>query len=135
MSAGFAREWMIVSSSLKPALLFLIVTLETTFWSAAEMMQQSCLYLEISIPINRFIPPDKYFEHCCLPQRIRLCNHVNKNVDALTNWLTVIDEKLWSESPPNSQSCNDIGTDPQCFKYYNGVFNKTQEMGERRIIH
>ena len=29
----------------------------------------------------------------------------------------------------------DIGTDPQCFKYYNGVFNKTQEMGERRIIH
>ena len=34
---------------------------------------------------HRFIPPDKYFEHCCLPQRIRLCNYVNKNVDALTN--------------------------------------------------
>ena len=40
-------------------------------------------------------------------------------------------EKLWSESPPNSQSCSDIGTDPQCFKYYNGVFNKTQEIGRK----
>ena len=39
------------------------------------------------------------------------------------------------EAPAYIASCNDIGTDPQCFKYYNGVFNKTQEMGERRIIH
>ena len=28
-------------------------------------------------------------------------------------------------------SCNDIGTDPQCFKYYNGVFNKTQDVGRK----
>ena len=79
--------------------------------------------------------PDKYFERCRLPQRIRQCNHVNRNVDALTDRLTVIDEKPWSESPPNSQSCSAIDTVPQCFKYYNGVFNKTQEMGERRIIN
>lgn len=33
--------------------------------------------------------------------------------------LTVVDEKLWSESPRNSQSCNFIVTDPQCrFKIY-----------------
>ena len=44
---------------------------------------------------------------------------------------SVIDEKLWSESSPNSQSCNRIDTDPQCFKYYNGVFNKTQEIGRK----
>ena len=24
-----------------------------------------------------------------------------------------------------------MGTDPQCFKYYNGVFNKTQEIGRK----
>ncbi|MEF2653809.1 MAG: hypothetical protein U0M37_06350, partial [Blautia sp.] len=24
-----------------------------------------------------------------------------------------------------------IGTDPQCFKYYNGVFSKTQEIGRK----
>lgn len=40
---------------------------------------------------------------------------------ALTNWLTVIDEKLWSESPSTSQSCNAIDTNPQCFKYYTGT--------------
>ena len=43
----------------------------------------------------------------------------------------LISMKLWSESPRNSQSCNNIDTDPQCFKYYNGVFNKTQEIGRK----
>ena len=38
---------------------------------------------------------------------------------------------MWSESPLNSQSCSYIGTDPQCFKYYNGVFNKTQDIGRK----
>lgn len=33
------------------------------------------------------------------------------------------------------ETYKDIGTDPQCLKYYNGEFYKTQEMGERRIIH
>ncbi len=27
--------------------------------------------------------------------------------------------------------CSDIETDPQCFKYYNGVFDKTQEIGRK----
>ena len=43
----------------------------------------------------------------------------------------VIDKKLWPELSPNSQSCKMIDTDPQCFKYYNGVFDKTQELGRK----
>ena len=58
------------------------VNFETTSWSAAHMMQQSCLYLEISIP-TKYTDMVKHLLkkiwRCCLPQRIRLGNHVNRN--------------------------------------------------------
>ena len=41
---------------------------------------------------------------------------------------------VYKRQPPNSQSCKAIGTDPQCFKYYNGVFNKTQEDVYKRQV-
>ena len=37
---------------------------------------------------------------------------------ALTNWLTVIDEKQWPESPYTSQNCKKVETDPQCLLKY-----------------
>ena len=43
-------ELRVVSRCSNPSLSFLTVNLETICWSAAEMMQQSCLYLEMSIP-------------------------------------------------------------------------------------
>lgn len=41
--------------------------------------------------------------------------------------ITNKDEKLWSESPQNSQSCSKIGTNPQCLINYSGVIIITQQ--------
>lgn len=50
MSSRADRDWREVSNSLKPSLSFWMVNLATILWLAALMIQQSCLYFEISIP-------------------------------------------------------------------------------------
>ena len=55
MSSGVESEFKIRFSCSKPDLSFLKVNFETTFWLAADMMQQSCLYLEISIPTKYMV--------------------------------------------------------------------------------
>ncbi len=43
--------------------------------------------------------------------------------------------KLWSESPRNSQSCIDIGTDHSALSIIMEYSIKPKRLGERRIIH
>lgn len=55
-------------------------------------------------------------------------------VTTLTNGLIVLDEKLWSESPRNSQSYKEIDTNPQSLYKYVRDGNETPEnLRERKI--